>query len=187
MAVVVVGGSGRKVGKTSVVVELTRAFSERKWTAVKISGHGERLKIHEETVAGQDTDSQRFLTAGADRAFWVEVPENQFAAAMPQILKLLEGSENVILESNTVVDFIDPDVILVLREVSPVRSKPSFKRIEHRADAFIVPEGADGALGSWTPPEAGGRRVFRRGKDGVGPDLVDFVRERLGWGLGERS
>ena len=42
MAIVVVGGHSRSVGKTSVVAGLVAAMPERAWTAVKITqyGHG---------------------------------------------------------------------------------------------------------------------------------------------------
>ena len=39
MAVIVVGGHSRNVGKTSVVAGLISAFSRYSWTAVKISWH----------------------------------------------------------------------------------------------------------------------------------------------------
>jgi hypothetical protein len=50
MAVVVVGGQARKVGKTSIVAGLISAISERRWTAIKISGH-----IHEDAPGVSST------------------------------------------------------------------------------------------------------------------------------------
>jgi dethiobiotin synthetase len=42
MAIVVVGGHTRNIGKTSVVAGLVRALPEMRWTAFKITqfGHG---------------------------------------------------------------------------------------------------------------------------------------------------
>src|SRR5438132_549717 len=42
MAILVIGGHSRSVGKTSVVAGLITALPERRWTAVKITqfGHG---------------------------------------------------------------------------------------------------------------------------------------------------
>ena len=42
MAIVVVGGQSRNLGKTSVVAGLIAAMRERNWTAAKITqyGHG---------------------------------------------------------------------------------------------------------------------------------------------------
>ena len=39
MAVVVVGGQSRKVGKTSVVCGLIAALPEMRWTAIKLTQH----------------------------------------------------------------------------------------------------------------------------------------------------
>ena len=39
MAIVVVGGQSRNVGKTSLVANLIKAVPERRWTAVKITQH----------------------------------------------------------------------------------------------------------------------------------------------------
>lgn len=50
MAVVVVGGQARKVGKTSVVAGLISAIGERRWTAIKISGD-----IHEDSPGAPST------------------------------------------------------------------------------------------------------------------------------------
>src|SRR5208282_1655489 len=71
MAIIVVGGSSRGVGKTALVCGLIAALPEFRWTAVKITTHdyGKPKPIWEETRAGQETDSARYLAAGAERAF----------------------------------------------------------------------------------------------------------------------
>jgi len=67
MAIVVVGGSGRGVGKTALVCGLIAALPEFNWTAIKITGHdhGQPKPVWEETQPGQGTDTARFLAAGA--------------------------------------------------------------------------------------------------------------------------
>ena len=49
MAVIIVGGSGRNVGKTTLVCSLIAALPEYRWTAVKISAHEHG---HRPSVAG---------------------------------------------------------------------------------------------------------------------------------------
>ena len=87
MAVVVVGGHTRNIGKTSVVAGLIAALPEMRWTAMKITqfGHGvcsangeacdcetadHTIAVSEERVAN-GTDSGRYLGAGAVRSLWV--------------------------------------------------------------------------------------------------------------------
>ena len=85
MAIVVIGGHSRSVGKTSVVAGLIAALREYEWTAVKITqyGHGvcsangapcdcatddHSWAISEEKNRGGESDTSRFLAAGAARA-----------------------------------------------------------------------------------------------------------------------
>ena len=85
MAVVVVGGHTRNIGKTSVVAGLIAALPEMRWTAFKITqfGHGvcsangepcdcetaeHTIAISEERDRASGTDSARYLAAGAVRS-----------------------------------------------------------------------------------------------------------------------
>jgi hypothetical protein len=123
MTTVVIGGHARKVGKTSVAVGLIRAFRQYSWTAVKISSHGHEASpsgdtcvIHEEKAGGDHSDSARYLDAGAARSLWIRVRDGQMAAALPEILPILQSSPFVIIESNSILRYIQPDLsIMVLR------------------------------------------------------------------------
>src|ERR1700760_412229 len=85
MAIVVVGGHSRSVGKTSVVANLIARLPQRHWTACKITqfGHGfctangepcdcqtdeHTIAITAERDPSTGTDSARFLGAGGGRA-----------------------------------------------------------------------------------------------------------------------
>ena len=86
MAIVVIGGHSRSVGKTSVVAGLIAALSEFRWTALKVTqyGHGvcsadgeacdcatddHSWAISEEKNPAADSDTSRFLSAGAARVW----------------------------------------------------------------------------------------------------------------------
>src|SRR5712671_3201100 len=82
MAIVVVGGHTRNIGKTSVVAGLIAALPEMHWTAFKVTqfGHGmcsangepcdcetaeHTVAVSEERIGGDSTtDSGRYLAAG---------------------------------------------------------------------------------------------------------------------------
>src|SRR3954471_10093527 len=102
MAVVVIGGHTRNIGKTSVMCGLLAAFPENHWTAIKITqfGHGvcsangdpceceiagHAIAISEEREADSGTDSSRYLAAGAARSVWVRTRQGELAEAMPRI------------------------------------------------------------------------------------------------------
>lgn len=90
--IVVVGGSSRNAGKTTVICEIIAATREARWTAVKVSSH-----MHEQSAYG---DTERYLSAGAARALLVETYEPR------------DYSGNVILESNSVLDVVTPDLFV---------------------------------------------------------------------------
>lgn len=164
MAVMVVGGHTRNIGKTSVVAGLIAAFPEMRWTAVKITqfGHGvcsangapcdcetgdHTMAISEERDRSSGTDSSRYLAAGAERSVWVRTRQGELHVAMPRVRKLLESGGNVIIESNSVLRFLQPDLSLSVLDPSIGDFKPTALRYLDRVDGIVVPKGArlDGA------------------------------------------
>ena len=155
MAVVVVGGHSRSVGKTSVVVGLIARLPEMRWTALKITqyGHGfctadggpcdcatddHTIAFSEERDAESGTDTARYLNAGAVRSWWVRTRQGMLAAAMPRIRREIEAAENVIVESNSVMQFLRPDVYLTVLDAGTADFKDSARLFLDRADAVLV-------------------------------------------------
>lgn len=60
---------------------------------------------------------------------------------MPRVRKLLAGSENTIIESNSVLRFLQPDLSLSVLDPSIADFKPSAVRYLDRTDALIIPTG----------------------------------------------
>jgi hypothetical protein len=152
---VVVGGHSRNIGKTSVVAGLIRKLRNQKWTAVKITQYGHGVCSHAGEACGCETepdhpfalseeyepggtDSGRFLAAGAERSFWLRTPMGELARAQASIRKLIGQSENVIMESNSVLELVEPDLFLMVLDFSCQDFKPSSLRFLDRADAFLV-------------------------------------------------
>jgi hypothetical protein len=184
MAVVAVGGQARKVGKTSVVCGLIAALPERQWTAVKITDHahglasGQEFAITEERDPSGATDTARFLQAGAPRALLVSSPGGHLADAMPELRRALQGAENVILESNSVMRFLRPDVYLAVLDSATADFKDSAREFIAMASALVVcgePAGAPALEGM------AGKPVFTvRPPQYVTRELVEFVHGALG-------
>ena len=180
MAIVVVGGSGKDVGKTALVCAMIAALREFEWTAVKIAGHDyegagaegneSRSKVWEERSPGSETDTARFLAAGARRALLV----TRFGAEVPveEIRRAIGADRNVIFESNRIVDAIKPDVCLALVGGGPEK-KASFLRLLRLADAVV-------SVGTTIAEERPGIPRFRlQLMDRLTPEMVVWMRERL--------
>jgi hypothetical protein len=156
MAVIVIGGHTRNIGKTSVVCALIYAMPDKRWTAIKITqfGHGvcsangepcdcetadHTIAVSEEQDAASGTDSSRYLAAGAARSLWVRTRKGQLAEAMPRIRKEMAQAENVILESNSVLRFLQPDLYASVVDPEVADFKASSLRYLDRADAILLP------------------------------------------------
>jgi hypothetical protein len=198
MALVVVGGHSRSVGKTSVVAGLISALPEYDWTAVKITqyGHGvcsangepcdcatgdHSWAISEERDRSGESDTSRFLVAGASRVFWVRTEQGRLAEAMPSLRKLLDKACNAIIESNSVVKFLRPDLYLTILDPATEDFKASAKQFLDRADAVILHE-ANGAPAweSISLKPVLDRLIFRIAPPPyLTPEIVEFVRAKL--------
>ncbi len=199
MAIVVIGGHSRSVGKTSVVAGLISALREYEWTAVKITqyGHGvcsangapcdcatddHSWAISEEKDRGGDSDTSRFLLAGAARSLWVRTEQGRLAEAMPALRRRLEQSRHVIVESNSVLKFLRPDLYLTVRDPGTEDFKTSAREFLDRAGAVIVHDGSrtGSAWQGVSLKPVAQRPVFRISPPTyVTPEIVEFVRNSL--------
>jgi hypothetical protein len=200
MAIVVVGGHTRNIGKTSVVAGLIAALPEMHWTAFKVTqfGHGmcsangepcdcetaeHTVAVSEERIGGDSTtDSGRYLAAGAVRSFWVRTRQGDLSEAMPWMRKEIARAENVLIESNSILRFLRPDLYLSVLDPQTTDFKDSAKYFLDRADAVLVAEGELGRpewkgvslkLVEGTPVLAMRPPVYVTG------EVVAFVRSRL--------
>jgi hypothetical protein len=155
MSIVVVGGHSRNIGKTSVVAGLIAAMPERQWTAIKITqyGHGvcsvngescgcavdeHTTAISEERDRSGESDTSRFLVSGAARALWVRTKQGYLAEAMPELRKRIADAGNVIMESNSVLRFLRPDLYLTVLDYETADFKNSARDYLDQADAVIL-------------------------------------------------
>lgn len=202
MAVVVIGGHSRSVGKTSVVAGLIAAMPEFHWTALKITqyGHGvcslngeschcatddHTWAISEENDRSGESDTSRFLAAGAIRAWWVRTEQGRLAEAIPTIRRRLAESENVILESNSILKFIRPDLYLTVLDPATADFKRSAQEFLDQADGVILhaskePNGGNPAWTNISLKPVAGCPIFEiHPPDYVTPQIAEFVKESL--------
>lgn len=188
MAIVVIGGQSRDVGKTSVVAGIIAALPSYNWTAFKITqfGHG-RCSLdgkpcscvtddrcwamtEEKDPAGK-SDTSRFLAAGAKRSFWLRTEQGRLAEALPLLRRRIAESENAIIESNSIVEFIQPDLYITVLDPEMADFKASAQRLLERADAIVLPQAA-----FWQSSKL----TFRiRPPEYLTREVVMFVSERL--------
>ena len=200
MSLVVIGGHSRNLGKTSVVAGLIAALPEREWTAVKITQYGHGLcsvngescgcaveehtfAITEERDRAGTSDTSRFLAAGARRSLWVRTKQGRLAEAMPDLRREISGAANVILESNSVMQFLRPDLYLTVLDPATADFKQSARKFLDLADAILLhaPAATDAPVWSEVSlkPVTGKPRFHIHPPEYVPEEVVAFVRAKL--------
>jgi hypothetical protein len=200
VAIVVIGGHSRSVGKTSVVAGLISALREYDWTAVKITqyGHGvcsangapcdcatadHTWAISEEKDHSGESDTSRFLVAGAERALWVRTEQGRLAEAMPALRRRLERSRHVMVESNSVLKFLRPDLYLTVLDPGTEDFKNSAREFLDRAGAVILHNDSKAGGSAWrgvSLKPVAERPVFRiTPPPYVTAEIVEFVRNSV--------
>ena len=161
--VIVVGGHTRSIGKTQLVCDVIAALPDANWIAGKITqyGHGVCAQNGEncdcaptehvcaldwETRPDTGTDSARFLAAGARRSFWLRTKQGFLAEGLPLLRTALRpiGADArgetvpLILESNSLLQFLKPSLYFAVVDPAKGDFKESARVVLDRADALVL-------------------------------------------------
>jgi hypothetical protein len=174
--VIVVGGHTRSIGKTQLVCDVISAFPQANWIAGKITqyGHGVCAQngsncdcapdehicaIEWEAQPQSGTDSSRFLAAGAKRSFWLRTKQGFLAEGLPLMREALQkalvandqDSPPLILESNSLLQFLKPSLYFAVIDPAREDFKDSARVALDRADALVLRGSIDdpAAAPSW--------------------------------------
>src|SRR6267154_5486760 len=200
MSLVIIGGHSRSVGKTSVVAGLISALPEFRWTALKITQYGHGIcsangeacdcatadhawAVSEERNRSGESDTSRFLVAGAEHSWWVRTEQGRLAEAMPRVRQVLSGAQNVIIESNSVLRFLKPDLYLTVLDPQTADFKTSAQTFLDRADAVILHSVENSKTPAWEhvslKPVIDRPMFAIHPPSYVTPAVIEFVRARL--------
>lgn len=199
MAVVVVGGHTRNIGKTTLAAQILAATRNMHWTAMKITQYGHSVcsangeacdcsdpdhpvAVSEERDATSGTDTSRMLVAGAERVLWVRTQQGSLVEAMPRIRKEIGSHANVLIESNSVLRFLKPDVYVAVLQPAVADFKASALRYLDRADALFVPDGTSLDDPAWDGVNAAllrGKPLFSLREDALDVAAADWLQGRV--------
>lgn len=153
-ALFIVGGTGRFVGKTTFAEMLIHHFAKNNSiVALKISNikpgddavhgwHGDKLKepfiIEEEKTQGDHKDTQRFLTAGAVRSFFMRSFEESLPEAMKAFFTTIDKNTLIVVESNTLRHHFQPSAFIMVTDESKPLDKPDAKHLLTKANHVLT-------------------------------------------------
>ncbi len=164
---IVIGGHTRSIGKTQLVCDVIRAFPRAEWIAGKITQYGNGVcaqngencdcaptdhvcALDWELRADTGTDSSRFLEAGAKRSFWLRTKQGYLAEGLPllrrgleevaqeQVARATDRPTAVIVESNSVMQFVKPSLYFAVIDPMKDDFKDSAKMALDRAHALVL-------------------------------------------------
>lgn len=124
---VIVAGTGRKTGKTTIACKIIKAFSHSNITAIKISSHLHDPQDHlvsiyrsngyliwEEKSSESGKDSSEFLKAGATRSFYIQALKENSADAFMKLVELLPYSSPIVCESPSLATSVMPGALIIV-------------------------------------------------------------------------
>lgn len=168
-----VGGASSSAGKTTIAAALIRELSlgcdnffnkanglslplkysfstKKRWGAIKYTGTDFYTSIIDdlETLNMPDKDTQRFIEAGAQEVLWVQSPPENLHEVMPLALDKLYHLDGIVIEGNSAVEFVKPDVIVFVSAGGSGEIKQSAWKLIGKADIVII--SADSPLTAYT-------------------------------------
>lgn len=155
---IVIGGTGRNVGKTEFVCQLIEKISSQMPVyALKVSAifpdeelfHGAHsvdeadLYLFEETRFSTAKDTSRMLRAGAKKVFYLRSDDTKIYAGFAEFMKHVPENGVVVCESNSLGQFVTPALSVVVKSVSgPI--KPRAVAQLQSANLVVVSDGSSG-------------------------------------------
>ncbi len=153
--VVAVSGFSSNVGKTTLVCVLLRALPG--WEAIKLTrGHyrscgrdpagccvSDLLRDEPVVRSGREAnyqvgkDTGRFWDAGAANVHWVIVKDDQVESGINEALARVK-SDGVIIEGNSFLDYVKPDLAVMCARSEGGKVKPSARRALTRSDLVYI-------------------------------------------------
>lgn len=123
----IIGGTGREAGKSSLAALLITKFADRGLTGVKITPHphpevsgltliavNTEFQVYEEKNRKSEKDSSRMLRAGASKVFLVVSGETRLGEAFAALIPFLPQGMPVICESPALRRLIEPDLFILM-------------------------------------------------------------------------
>ncbi len=158
---ILIGAAGRDAGKTVLACELIRRFRHAGVMGAKVTAVQERdgtcprggegcgvcsslegaYCLTEETDAGAGKDTQRLLSSGARRVFWLRVLKDRLEEGARALLDALGPDTPVVCESNSLRNVVEPGVFLMVRHRDDRTVKDSAQGVLRYADETVHSDG----------------------------------------------
>lgn len=144
-----IGGTHSGAGKTTIGVAILKHLTTHppiypftrlpKIGAIKYTKTAFYASIIDDlTILRQENkDTRRLIDAGAEEVLWVQSPRNELQEVLPIAVNRLSHLDVIIIEGNSAIEFLKPDIVVFITGVSSGNIKPSAHKIQKQADIII--------------------------------------------------
>jgi molybdopterin-guanine dinucleotide biosynthesis protein A len=159
---IVIAGTGRKVGKTTLACNLIKHFSKsHNVLGIKVSPHfhkqveGQKIiaqsaeyLILEETSPASEKDSSRMLRAGASKVYYLQTKDRQIKEPFQIIMELTKKNQAVICESGALLNYAKPGLFLLVKREGQTATKKGIDQLPYHPDRWVTFDGEGFDLGN---------------------------------------
>lgn len=135
-----VAGAHSGSGKTTYASLLLKEL--RGWGAIKYTRTAIYSSIIDDigTLSIKDKDTKMFLDAGAAKVLWVQSPVSEIKGQLSAALERLSGLNGILVEGNSAIEFLKPDIIIFIFGKDPKKIKESSRRVLKIANVVVLDE-----------------------------------------------
>jgi molybdopterin-guanine dinucleotide biosynthesis protein len=188
MAMILVGGHAKNIGKTTLVCNIIAALLRLRWNAIKITTHrheaiGCELRIEgtswllwEQISLTAQSDTTRFLRAGAEKAFLIQAEDAALEEAYSALRSLLRPDSHVIVESTRAATVLHSDLVMLVVNGAQTDFKSSAEQQFGEVDV-VVWSGEQKPTPDFLPQMLQGKPIFPLITDSLDLQLRSLISD----------
>jgi hypothetical protein len=149
--VLIIAGTGRNTGKTTLACKIISRFSESKVIiGVKISPHfhggtqslkplfvSKNYNIYEETDSASSKDSSKMFHVGATKVYYMEVYDQNLLEAYKKLQEFIPENSAIVCESPALRKVVKPGLFIIVDTIHQKNKKEEVLKWKNKADLFI--------------------------------------------------
>lgn len=142
MRPIIIGVAGAHSGSGKTTYASLFLKELKGWGAIKYTRTAIYSSITNdiETLSIKDKDTKMFLDAGAEKVLWVQSPVPEIKDLLSMAIERLCGLKGILVEGNSAIEFLKPDIIIFIFGKDPKRIKESSRRVLEMAGVVVFDE-----------------------------------------------
>ena len=133
-----IGGAYSGIGKTTLASLILQRL--KGWGAIKYTKTSLYCSVvyDIETLSEQGKDTKIFLDSGAEKVLWVQSAYDNLLESLKMAVERLSYLKGIIIEGNSAIEALKPDVVIFIAGSEPERFKTSAQKILEMSDIVIL-------------------------------------------------